>query len=183
MPLGDTGASVTTESGADPVVTPGSEERAEQLKERIYVTFTSLVTVLILLSNGAEIDAGQAALTLIIVVLGTLLAVFLADFVSHLAVHGLMPTRKKLAQMVRASFGSFAAVALPLVLIGLSAFGVIGLATALVAATVVLLLTLVVVGYVAVRRVHIPIWQKLVVLLSEMLLGIVVVVLELLAHG
>ena len=173
---------MTTDSSQDPAIDTVPEERAKQLKERIYVTFTSLATVLVLLSHASEIDAAQAALTLTIVVLGTLLAVFVADFVSHLAVHGDLPTRKELTQMVRASFGSFAAIVLPLFLIGLSAFDVVGLGEALLAATVVLLLTLVVVGYIAVRRVQIPIWHKLIILLSELVLGIVVVLLELLAH-
>jgi len=34
-----------------------------------------------------------------------------------------------------------------------------------------------------VRRVRLPTWQKLVMLLAEFVLGLVVVLLELIAHG
>ncbi|MBG0565516.1 hypothetical protein [Actinoplanes aureus] len=45
-----------------------------------------------------------------------------------------------------------------------------------------LVASLIVIGYLAVRRVRLPVWQKLIVLFAEFALGAAVVVLELLAH-
>lgn len=158
-------------------------ERAELLKERIYVTFTSLAVTMTLLSHAEEVTPGSAALTLVIAVVGTLLAVFVADFISHLAVHSALPSRRELAHMARVSFGSAGTIVLPLVLMGLAAAGVLEVDDALRVSTIVLLLTLVAVGYLAVRRARMPAWLKLVVLFAEVVLGVTIVALELLAHG
>ena len=50
-------------------------------------------------------------------------------------------------------------------------------------ATIALLVALGVVAFLAVRRVRIPGWQKVLVLLAEVVLGAAVIGLELLAHG
>lgn len=161
---------------------PPPAERAELLKERIYITFTSLAVTLTLLSHADEVTPGSAALTLVIAVVGTLLAVFVADFVSHLAVHSAVPSRSEFVHMARVSFGSVATIVLPLVLMGLAAAGLLEVEAALRISTIVLLLTLVAVGYLAVRRARMPAWLKLVVLLAELVLGVAIVGLELLAH-
>ncbi len=62
-------------------------QRAEVLKERIYITFTSLAVVLALSSHVDEVTARGAAVTLMIAVVGTLLAVFVADLVAYIAIH------------------------------------------------------------------------------------------------
>lgn len=168
----------------DDVTTPDAEHRAEALKERVYVTFTSLAVVLAMQSHSEEaLSPGQAATTLSITVVGTLLAVFVADFVSHLAVHASTPTRSELRDMIRVSFGAFGAVVLPLVFIGFAALGSWSIDSALRAATIALIMTLVVVGYLAVRRVKMAWWKRVVVLGAEFVLGLAVVGLELLAHG
>lgn len=159
------------------------EERAERLKERIYVTFTALAVVLALRSHADEVTAGAAALTLVITVVGTLLAVLIADFVSHLVVHARMPSPGEAAQMLRVCVGAFAAVVLPLVFVMLAGVGVWRIEVALQAATIALLVALGVVAFLAVRRVQIPGWQKVLVLVAEVLLGAAVVGLELLAHS
>jgi hypothetical protein len=157
-------------------------ERAELLKERIYVTFTSFAVTLTLLSHADEVTPGSAALTLVIAVVGTLLAVFVADFISHLAVHSALPSRSQFAHMGRVSFGSAGTIVLPLLLMGLAAVGLLEVDAALRVSTIVLLLTLVAVSYLAVRRATMPAWLKLVVLLAELVLGVAIVGLELLAH-
>jgi hypothetical protein len=167
---------------ADAVTDPAlTRERAERLKERVYITFTALAVVLALQSHAES--AGRATVTLLIAVLGTLLAVFVADVVSHLAVHAVLPTARELRHMVRVSFGSLGALALPFIFMGLAIVGVMDLDTALWAAAGVLVASLVVIGYLAVRRVKLTVGQRLIVLLAECLLGCTVVALELLAHG
>ena len=97
-----------------------AEERAEHLKERIYVTFTALAVVIALGSHAEGTTPRSVAGTLFVTVLGTLVAVFTADFVSHLVVHALLPTRAEFRHMLRVSLGAFSAVILPLVFIGLA---------------------------------------------------------------
>lgn len=162
---------------------PSAHHRAEALKERVYVTFTALAVVLALQSHAESLTAGEAATTLVITVVGTLLAVFVADLVSHLAVHAKTPTRPELSQMARTSFGAFAAIVLPLIFIGLAAVGRWPIETSLRASTTALIAALVLIGYLAVRRVEMARWKKLLALGAEFALGLAVVALELLAHG
>jgi hypothetical protein len=108
--------------------------------------------------------------------------VFTADFVSHLVVHALMPTRRELRHMLRVSLGAFGAVILPMVFIGLAGAEVWTLAQALRASTIALLVTLGAIGFLAVRRVRMSAGKKLMVLVAEVALGVLVVSLELLVH-
>jgi hypothetical protein len=162
---------------------PSAEERAENLKERIYVTFTALAVVLALRSDADEVTAETAAATLVITVVGILLAVLTADFISHLVVHARMPSRGEAAHMVRVCVGASGAVVLPLVFVVLAGTGVWRIEAALRASAIALLVALGVVAFLAVRRVRIPGWQKVLVLLAEVVLGAAVIGLELLAHG
>ncbi len=166
---------------ADPAT---AQHRAEALKERVYVTFTALAVVLALQSPSEEgLHVGEAVRTLAITVVGTVLAVFVADLVSHLAVHASTPTRTELTRMAAVSFGALGAVVLPVLFLGVAALDVWSLDTALVAATATLVLSLVLIGYLAIRRVPMTWWQRLVALGAESALGLAVVGLELLAHG
>jgi hypothetical protein len=162
---------------------PSVQHRAEALKERVYVTFTGLAVVLALQSHAETLSAGEAASTLAITVVGTLLAVFVADLVSHLAVHAKTPTRSELSHMARTSFGAFGAIVLPLIFIAVAAVGRWSIEASLRASTIALITALVLIGYLAVRRITMGWWKKLIALGAEFLLGLAVVGLELLAHG
>lgn len=72
---------------------------------------------------------------------------------------------------------------LAVVLLALAAFGVLGLDTALRAASTVYIATLGLVGWVAVRRSRIAWWQQLLALAILMALGLAVVGLQILAHS
>ena len=159
------------------------EQRAEVLKERIYITFTSLAVVLAMGAHADELSAGSAVRTLLIAVVGTLLAVFVADLVAHIAVHATMPDRAELRHMVSVSTRALGVVALPLIFLGLAAIGRWQVTTALRASIIALTISLVGIGYLAVRRVRLPLHQRLIVLYAEFGLGVLVVLLELLAHG
>jgi len=156
------------------------EERAERLKERVYITFTALAVVLALREHAES--PGVVIGTLVIGVVGALLAVFVADVVSHIATHAALPDARELRHMTAVSFGALGVLVAPLLLLALAAAGAWELDSALLVTTFVLVGTLVAVGYAAVRRVRLPAWQKLLVLLAEFALGVVVVGLELLAH-
>jgi len=157
------------------------EERAESLKERVYITFTALAVVIALRSHDAS--AEEAVVTLFITVVGALLAVFVADVVSHIAVHTALPARVELRRMVRVTFGASTILIVPLVFLGLALAEVWRVELALRAASIALVSTLIAIGYAAARRVRLPGWQRIVVLFAEFALGAVVVGLELLAHG
>ena len=157
-------------------------QRAEQLKERVYITFTALAVVLALRADVDHTTAGHAAGTLTVAVIGTLLAVFVADVVAHITVHQALPTRPELLHMVVVVLGAAETLVIPLGIIGFAALGVLSIDAALTASVVVLVVTLVAVGYLAVRRLKLPWGQRLLVLLAEFALGLAVVGLELLAH-
>jgi len=159
------------------------EQRAAVLKERIYITFTSLAVVMALGSHADELTAGAAAVTLLIAVVGTLLAVFVADLVAFIAIHTTVPDRAELGHMASVSIRALGVVGLPMIFVGLAGLGVWEVARALRASTIALIISLVAIGYVAVRRVRLPLGQRLIVLFAEFGLGVAVVALELLAHA
>jgi hypothetical protein len=159
------------------------ENRAERLKERIYITFTALAVVLTLASHSEGLTPGRVATTLLIVVGGAVLAVFVADVVAHITVHRAMPTAAEARHMLAVSFGALGAVVLPMAFLGVAALGGWEVEQALRASTIALVATLAAVGYLAVRRLRIRWWQRLVVLFAEVALGVAVVGLELLAHS
>lgn len=160
------------------------EERAERLKERVYVTFAALAVVLTLRSHGDEVSAGVAASTLLITVGGTLLAVLLADVVSHLVVHAAVPSAREARHMVAVCTQALGVLVLPMIFLAIAAGdGGWTVDGALRASTIALIASLGAVGWLAVRRVRLPRWQKLTVLVAELALGVAVVALELLAHG
>lgn len=121
--------------------------------------------------------------TLSITVVGTLLAIFVADLVSHLAVHARTPTRSELAPMARVSLGAFGAAVLPLLLLAVAALPVWNLDPALRAGTAAYVLSLVLIGWLAVRRGPMSCGRRLVALGAEFVLGLAVVGLEVLARG
>lgn len=87
--------------------------RAAQLKERVYISFVGLAVVLALGSHAEGLTALKAAGTLLITVLGALLAVFVADVVSHQVVHAALRDRDGVGHMVRVDLGAFTTVVLP----------------------------------------------------------------------
>jgi hypothetical protein len=169
-------------TGTDPGE-PTAAERADRLKERVYVTFAALAVVLTLRSHGEDVSARVAATTLLITVGGTLLAVLLADVVSHLAVHGAVPTPAEARHMVAVCTGALGVLVLPMIFLGLAGAGAWEVESALRASTIALVASLGVVSWIAVRRIPLPGWQRLLVLAAVVAVGIAVVGLELLAHG
>lgn len=160
----------------------GTEAIAVSLKERVYATFTGLAIVLVVLGNGRA-DAAHALSALVLGVLGIAAAGFVSDVISHLAAHRAFPTRREVALMLRVAAGALGTLVIPVVLLALAAFGVLGLDTALRAASAVYIATLGLVGWVAVRRSRIAWWQQLLALAILMALGLAVVGLQILAHS
>lgn len=146
------------------------------------MTFAALAVVVTLRSHG-HVTAGTAATTLLITVGGTLLAVLLADVVSHLAVHAALPSAREARLMVGLCTGGLGVLVLPMIFLGVAGTGSWEVDRALGASTVALVVSLGVVARIAVRRIAVPHWQELLVLVAVVAPGFAVVALELLAHG
>lgn len=159
------------------------EELAEALKERVYASFTGLAIVLVQLENVEHVEAPRAAATLLIGIVAITAAGFVADVVAHVAVHGGFPDRAEVGRMLRVSGTAIASAAGPLVVLALAAFGLFDLEPALRAASILYLVTLGLIGLVAVRRTRAEWWKQLVALGALVALGLAVVALQQLAHG
>ncbi|MEV7973477.1 hypothetical protein [Cellulomonas sp. NPDC089187] len=156
------------------------DRRAERLKERVYVSFAALAVVMTM--RGHVDGAGGAAKTLVITVGGTLLAVLVADLVSHVVVHQELPHRAELRHFLGIMRSGIGPAVIPLILLAGAGTGAWQVDTALQASTIALLGTLIVIGWAAARRLRLSFPQRLVVLGAEGLLGLAVVLLELAAH-
>jgi hypothetical protein len=158
-------------------------EQAEALKERVYATFTGLAIVLVQLANVEHITATRATLTLLVGIVAITAAGFVANVVAYLAVHAAFPDREEVGRMLRIAGSALASAGVPIILLALAAIGVFELETALRAASIVGIVTLGLVGFVAVLRTRVAWWKQLVALGALMALGLGVVLLQLLAHG
>ena len=159
------------------------EELTEALRERVYASFTGLAIVLVQLENVEHVEAVRATLTLLVGVVAITAAGFVAGVVAHVAVHGHYPDRDEIGRMLRVSGSAIASAVGPLVILALAALGVLDLEIALRIASILYLVTLVLVGLVAVRRTRAEWWKQLLALGALLALGLAVVVLQQLAHG
>ncbi|MET3949989.1 hypothetical protein [Arthrobacter sp. UYEF36] len=157
--------------------------RAASLKERVYISFTSLAVVLALRSHADETTPAAAAATLSIVVVGSLLGIFVADLLSHLTVHARLPSGQELHHTIAVSTEALSVLVTPLLLLTAAGLGLWSTAVALQWAVIVLVVTLLIVGYLAIRRLELPIRHKVVIVFAEVVLSLVVIGLELLAHN
>ena len=85
--------------------------------------------------------------------------------------------------MLRVSGGALASAFVPVLLLLLAALGRLQLETALRAGSIVYIVTLAVIGYLAVRRTSLRWWQQLFALGLLVALGLGVVGLQQLAHA
>ncbi|WCI09115.1 hypothetical protein PJ267_04370 [Arthrobacter sp. OVS8] len=162
---------------------PSASQRAASLKERVYISFTCLAVVLALRSHADETSPAAAAATLSIVVVGSLLGIFVADLLSHLTVHEELPSRPQLRHMIAVSTESLSVLVTPLLLLTAAGLGLWSTAVALQWAIVVLVVTLFVIGYLAIRRLDLPFRHKALIVFAEVVLSLLVIALELLAHN
>jgi len=161
---------------------PEAEARSEALKERIYVTFTALAVTIATEREADHATVGTAALTLLLTVVGTLLAVSVAEYIAQMVRDGEVPDRRDVGHILYVAFSSLGALPAPLAILGLSALGVLDLAAALRIIAIVLVATLVLVTLVAVRRLRVAFGVKLLVLAGVAALGILVLAVELAVH-
>jgi hypothetical protein len=161
---------------------PNAQQRSEALKERVYVTSTTLAVTLAYERDAEHATVQDAALTLILTVLGTLIAVFVADVIAHMVRDNTLPSGRELAHLGYVSFGSAGVVVAPMAILGLSASGLIDVATALRAISATLAVTLVMVTLLAVRRLRVGFWRKALALAITAALGLAALGIELALH-
>ncbi|WP_206663998.1 hypothetical protein [Thermomonospora catenispora] len=116
-------------------VAPLTEAQAERLKERIYATIT-IVAVLMGLFRSPDVSHADAALVVVITAGGLWGAMFTADWQVYRIVHGVHPHGPDRRRMAYVTAPLLSSAVLPLVLICLSALGVMRLGAALLTAAV-----------------------------------------------
>ena len=120
--------------------------------------------------------------TLIISVVGVLLAGLASDLVSHMIVHDTLPSAREFRHLLAVASRALTVLAVPVIVLALAYFGVMQARTAVVIAIAALIASLAVIARIAVSRTGLAGWKQLIVLVSIVLLGVIVVFLEQLAH-
>lgn len=125
-----------------PSASESRDQLAERLKERVYVTFTTLAVLMALSSHGDNPEPGSIALSLLLTTVGVLLAGFAADVIAHSAIHAALPTGPALRHMARVAVGAFGAIVAPLILMLLAGIEAIPVSGAVIASQIVLVVAL-----------------------------------------
>lgn len=151
-------------------------------KERVYATFTGLAIVLVV-SASDHPEADHAFFALVLGVVGITAAGFVSDVVSHLAVHQEFPSGAEFAVLGRIAAGALGTLLVPAILLGLAWMERMPLDASLRAAAIVYIVTLGVIGWMAVGRARLTWLQKLLALAILVALGLGVIGLQTLAHS
>ena len=160
--------------------TGGSRAVGAYLRERIYATFTGLAIVLVV-AGSDHAAADHALLALLFGVIGITIAGFVSDVVSHLAVEGEFPHGADWVVLLRVAGGGLSTVVVPGGLMLLGWLEIIDLSTAISAAAIVYVVTLALIGWLAVRRSHARWWERVLALGILIGLGLLVIALQTLA--
>jgi len=158
------------------------EHRAGILRERLYITFTSIAVIIVILRHE-HVSPAQAALTLLVAVLGTVTAGFLSEVISYNLVRHRPAVAQEWRHLFQIAWGGLVVIVLPLILILCAQLGWIPLEGALRGSLLVLVTSLAAFGLLAFRPMHVPTWRKAVGLASLVAGAFLVIGLELLAHG
>ncbi|MGI5404643.1 hypothetical protein ACQEVG_35330 [Streptomyces sp. CA-135486] len=153
---------------------------AGRLKERIYATIT-LTAVVVTLAEAEAPDHLEAGLTVAVSALGVWLATLVADEQAHRAVSGRSANRTEIRTALHVSSPLLLSAVGPLVLIGMSALGVVGLETALMTAAGVEVVTLFLWGWWIGRRMGNGPLSALISGLLDTAIGVGVVTVKLIA--
>ena len=159
------------------------ENIAERLRERVYGDIACLGTVLALAGRAAGPEEGagapwEAVVGVAVTVGGLWAANVFSHYVAHLAVHGRGPRGAEALRVLRASGEILQAAVIPLVLLVAGAIGWIPPAVALSLTVWGLVVGLGVIAALAVRRVPVPWWQRLVLVAALVAVGAAVVAVK-----
>ena len=159
------------------------DEFAAGLKERVYATFTGLAILLAVRSHGEHFDPTSANISLIIGVVGIVLAGFVSDLIAHLVAHKKLPDARQIRHLLWVGFGALSSLVVPAIALGLASLGILDAELAARIALTALIVTLALIVLLAVRSTGLKFIQQLFALAILVLLGGAVIALELLAHG
>lgn len=162
---------------------PSPQEMASRLKERVYVTFTALAVLLAMNLHSHDPKPGASAVSLLVTVAAILLAGLVADLISHSTVHAALPTRAELRHQLEVAWGAGGAIVGPLILLGLSALGVFSTSMALIWGQWMLVAALAFFAWLSLRRSKLGFWRTLWLMFVLVVVGVVVIALQLLAHS
>jgi len=151
-------------------------------KERIYATFTGLA-ILLVVGAEAHTDASHALIALVLGVVGIVAAGCIAEVIAHLTVHQHLPDAAEWRMLGRTAAGALSTAIVPAILLLLALFDRMPVGAALRSATIVLLVTLVLIGWLAIRRSSLVWWQQLLTLVTLPAFGGVVILVQVLAHS
>ncbi|MER5726890.1 hypothetical protein ABT084_00815 [Streptomyces sp. NPDC002138] len=157
-----------------------SEVLGERLKERIYASLT-LLAVLVGLAQGGHPTHRGAAVSVVVTALGLWLATLVADVQAHPVAHGRRPTVREVRRALFTSSPLLTCAVGPVLLIGLSAAGVMELTTALWISVGSEVVALALWGFVGGRRVGAGPVRALVTAALNTAIGLGVVAVKLLA--
>ncbi|PJJ57345.1 hypothetical protein CLV56_1572 [Mumia flava] len=164
-------------------VTPHMKGLAvERLRERIYVTFTSIAVLYTLSLHAEGLSPGSVAATLAITGIGTVLATSAAEVIAHVFVYGESLSREHLGRMTKVAAGALSALVVPILVIVLAGWDWWDLDTALTVSVDVLVVTLALIVWSGVRRTSASPFRKVLAVLSLSVLALVVIALKSVAH-
>ncbi len=150
------------------------------LRERIYATFTGL-SIVIVVGWADHANPEHAFLALVLGVVGIVAAGFVSDIVSHMLTHGSLPSRDENLTLLRISGGGLSTVLAPGILFLLAWLDVIHIDAAVIASSVIYIVTLGLIGFLAVRKSDLSRGMRLLALTLLVGLGIIVIGLQTLA--
>ena len=156
--------------------------RAAALKERVYVAFTVLAVIIALRTHGGHPSAIAALGTLAMAVVATIVAVYVADLVSSMVINERLPHRNEHRRILAGTLGAGVVALPPVACIALAVAGAYSASVGLLAAMLVILITLIGIGIVAVHNLHLRRPHKMIVLTAEAVLALGVIALELWSH-
>jgi hypothetical protein len=151
-------------------------------KERVYASFTGFAIVLVV-AAGEHPDAAHLLSALVLGVVGIVSAGFVSDVIAHLAVHRTLPSSREWWLLARIAGGGLGTAVAPALLLAGALLDLIPQDAALVAVSVIYLVTLALIGWLAVRRSQLVWWMQLIVLAVLVALGLAVLGIQSLAHS
>ncbi|MGW7300672.1 hypothetical protein [Streptomyces sp. NPDC054829] len=169
-----------SDAGRPPVSAPHPDTLVERVKERVYATITMLA-VLVGLAQNSHTRYSTAAVFVACTALGLWLATLVADLQAHRVVHQRMPARGEVRDLLYATWPLLSSAVGPLVMIALSALGLLGLSTALWIAVGVDVASLAGWGFIGGRRMGNGVLPSVLAAVVDAAIGLGVVMVKVVA--
>ena len=157
------------------------EQASEFLKERIYATITLIALLATLWQSAGHFTARGAAFSVVGTVVALWLAIGIASRMSYQVVNGKRMSTLVYLDILRTHSALLAPAVPVLFLIGMSGLGILSLGSALFASMIILLLSFAGFSFLAGRRIHSNWLEILITSAFEIVLGVGVIILKIVA--